>query len=91
MKSIAGKALLESTILSSTIIAWLITFFNIYLSANGQAPFLLNIAFQQKLTFFLAATALASNACIIKGIQLLRKTKQEEQMPPEDKTIFNSV
>jgi len=91
VKSFAGKALLESTILSSTLIAWLISFLNIYLSANGQASFLLNIAFQQKLTFFLAVTVVASSACLIKGIQLLRKTTQEEKIPPEDKTIFNSV
>ena len=87
MKSIAGKALLESTILSCTLIAWLISFLYIYLSANGRVvpSFLVDITFQQKLTFFLTTTALASSAFLVKGIQLLRKPKQEEILSVEEK------
>jgi len=93
VKSIAGKNLLEITILSCTLIAWLISFLHIYLPTSGLVPptFPYNVNFQTKLTFFITSTALASSACLIKGIQLFQKPKQEEKMPPEDKTIFNSV
>jgi hypothetical protein len=91
VRTITRKALLESTILSCTSIAWLISFINILLSTNGRSSFLLNLAFQQKLTFFLVATGLASGACLIKGIKLLRKPKVEEKIPRESKIIYNSV
>ena len=89
MKSIAGKALLESIVLSCTLIAWLISFINIYLSAYGRTPFVVNIAFEQKLTFFLVATTLASSACLIKGIQLIRKPKQEIILTKEEESLFD--
>ena len=92
MKSIAGKALLESTILSCTLIAWLISFLYIYLPTSGliKQTLLLNVNFQQKLTFFLTSTALASSSFLIKGIQLLRKPKQEEKLSEEElRELYN--
>ena len=93
VKSVAGKALLESAILSCTLIAWLISFLYIYLPTSGfiKQTLLSNFNFQQKLTFFLIATALASSAFLIKGIQLLRKHKQEEKLLTNERTIFNSI
>ena len=93
MKSIAGKVLLESTILSCTLVAWLISFLYIYLPTSGlvTSPFPFTVNFQTKLTFFLTSTAFASSSFLMKGIQLLQKPKQEEKLPTETKTIFNSV
>jgi len=93
MKSIAGKALLERTVISSTFLAWLISFLYFYLPISGfiKQIFLSNFIFQQRLTFFLISTALASSAFLIKGIQLLRKSKQQEKLSAKEKTIFNSI
>jgi hypothetical protein len=86
VKSIAGKALFESTILSCAFLSWLISFLCIYLPTSGfiKQTLLSNFNFQQKLTFFLISTALASSSFLIKGIQLLRKPKQEEKISTEE-------
>ena len=93
MKPIAGKVVIESAILSSSVIAWIISFIYIYLPTSGfiKQDFLLNIDFNQKLTFFLITTTIASCTLLIKGIQLVRKPKVTEKFSNEDETIFNSV
>ena len=91
MKSIAGKVVIESAILSSSVISWIISFIYIYLPTSGfiKQDFLLNIDFNQKLTFFLITTTLASCTLLIKGIQLVRKPKQDNKpVIKKDKTIF---
>ena len=93
MKTITGKVVIESAILSCSVFAWLISFIYIYLPTSGfiKQDFLLNIDFTQKLTFFLISTTIASCALLIKGIQLLRKPKHDNKpLIKKDETIFNS-
>ena len=91
MKSITGNALLETTIISSTFISWLISFLFIYLPTSGfiKQNLFLNVNFQQKLIFFLITTALASSALLIKGIQLLRSSNPKSATSKQGKSIYD--
>ena len=91
LRSIAGNVLLETTVISSTFISWLISFLFIYLPTSGfiKQNLFLNVNFQQKLIFFMVTTALASSALLIKGIQLIRKPNSKSAIPKQNKSIYD--